>query len=339
MSGADYRLGRLGGDWVVTFTENGNRKRFRLFPRETGNRTRREAEDRLASWVRNLAAASAPTVHDLWEAYRHDKTGRRVAVAMEFEWRAMREHFGHLRPEEVTTDIVRAWTARRRAAGKHDGTIWTELGHLRSVMLWAEALGRIDRAPKIERPSKPPPKERYLTRSECERLLNVCSAPHISLAVQLLLGTAARVGAILDLRWDRVDLDRGIIRLAGDTHANRKGRATVPVHRGLRAALQTARDAATCDNVIEYAGRPVKGIKTGFNAACKAAGLAGVTPHVLRHTAAVHMAEAGVPMAEIAQYLGHGDSRITERVYARFSPDHLRKAAEVLDFSTIRRAK
>src|SRR5262249_16136097 len=32
------------------------------------------------------------------------------------------------------------------------------------------------------------------------------------------------------------------------------------------------------------------------------------------------MAEEGVPMQQIAQYLGHSDSRTTERVYARFSP-------------------
>jgi integrase len=44
------------------------------------------------------------------------------------------------------------------------------------------------------------------------------------------------------------------------------------------------------------------------------------------------MAEAGVPMAEISQYLGHSNVSITERVYARFSPNHLRKAASVLDF-------
>jgi integrase len=50
----------------------------------------------------------------------------------------------------------------------------------------------------------------------------------------------------------------------------------------------------------------------------------------MRHTAAVWMAEAGVPMPVIAQYLGHTDSRITERVYARFSPDYLRGAADAL---------
>jgi integrase len=44
------------------------------------------------------------------------------------------------------------------------------------------------------------------------------------------------------------------------------------------------------------------------------------------------MAEQGIPMDEIAQYLGHTDPRITYRVYARFSPEHLKKAANALEF-------
>jgi integrase len=61
------------------------------------------------------------------------------------------------------------------------------------------------------------------------------------------------------------------------------------------------------------------------------AGVPWVTPHVFRHTAAVWMAEAGVPMPEIAAYLGHSDSRTTERVYAKFSPAYLRKASRALE--------
>ncbi|SMX40959.1 hypothetical protein RUA8715_01845 [Ruegeria arenilitoris] len=37
-------------------------------------------------------------------------------------------------------------------------------------------------------------------------------------------------------------------------------------------------------------------------------------------------------MDEIAQYLGHTHTRITASTYARFRPEHLRKAARVLDF-------
>lgn len=339
MPKTEYRLGRLKGDWVVTFDDAGVRRRFRLFPGEATKRTRREAEDRLASWVRGLAHDREPTVADLWAAYVDDKEGRRVAVAMGFEWRAMKAHFGHLRPDEVTAAVCRSWTAKRRKAGTHDGTIWTELGHLRTVFNWAVQTDRIKKAPKIERPAKPDPKDRYLTVAEAEKLVHAAITPHIRLAVILMLSTAARVGAVLDLTWSRVDFERGIIRLSLDDGERRKGRATVPMNAGLRAALQTALDASTCDFVIEYAGRPVASIKTGFAAACKAAGLTGVTPHVLRHSSAVHMAEAGVSMPEIAQYLGHGDSRITERVYSRFSPGHLQKAADVLDFTTIRRAR
>ena len=162
--------------------------------------------------------------------------------------------------------------------------------------------------------------------------MGAARAPHVRLAIVLMLGTAARVRAILDLTWDRCDFDRGLITLAvpGDT-TPRKGRAVVPMNGMVRAALSEARGGALSAHVIEWAGKPVKSLKKGVGTAARKAGLVNVSPHVLRHTAAVWMAEGKVPMDEIAQYLGHEDSRITTRVYARFSPDYLRKAANVLD--------
>ena len=96
--------------------------------------------------------------------------------------------------------------------------------------------------------------------------------------------------------------------------------------------LSAEKEAALSDHVIEWGGKPVVSIKRGFAAAVASAGLEGVTPHVLRHTAAVHMAKAGVSMDEIAQYLGHSDTRITSNTYARCSPEHLQKAATALEF-------
>jgi integrase len=52
---------------------------------------------------------------------------------------------------------------------------------------------------------------------------------------------------------------------------------------------------------------------------------------MLRHTAAVWMAEGGTPMSEIAQYLGHSTTLVTEKVYARYSPEYLKKAAAQLE--------
>jgi integrase len=170
-----------------------------------------------------------------------------------------------------------------------------------------------------------------LTREEYRALRDAASEPHIRLFIILAYSTAGRASAVLELTWDRVDFRRGLAQLATmDDHGN-KGRALVPMTDSLRTALEKAKEAALSDYVIEYAGRRVRSVRKGFQTACAKAGLADVSPHVLRHTAAVHMAEAGVPMSEIGQYLGHTSERVTFRVYARYSPDHLRRAASHLE--------
>ena len=331
----DYRIGKLNGRFVVTWWVDGARKRHRLKAL-----TRAEAAAEAVDVIkRESAPPPAATIATLWEAYRAEKEGRRVAVAMMHEWKAMGPHFGHLRPDQITTEVCRAYVKRRRATqarGKttnvQDGAIWTELGHLRSVLKWALGV----KAPKVERPPKPAPRERYLTGTEIGKLIDAPAPLHIKTAIYLMIGTAARVGAVLELTWDRVDFDRGTVNLRTSELGPRKGRAVVPMNAELRAVLQTAKAAALTEHVIEWAGEPVASIKTGFNAAVKAAGLEGVTPHVLRHTAAVHMVEGGVPMSEVAQYLGHSNEALTFRVYGRYSPTHLRKAADVLSFSRLR---
>lgn len=337
MPAGEYRIGRLNGGFVVSWWEDGKRRRYRL-----DAQSRKDAEREALDVIkREVKAPEGATIGELWESYRREKDGRRVAVVMGHEWKAMGSHFGHLRPDQVTTATCRSYVAVRRktkARGKEttiqDGAIWTELGHLRSVLRWA--LG--DKAPAIERPQKPAPKERYLTHAEIGKLLDAPAPLHIKTAIFLMLGTAARVGAILDLTWDRVDFDREQINLRVSDTGPRKGRAIVPMNEDLRAVLQTAREAAVSGYVVEWAGNQVASIKTGFNAAVRAAGLENVSPHVLRHTAAVHMVEAGIPIVEVAQYLGHSNPSVTYSTYGRFSPSHLRRAASVLNFSRLRSA-
>lgn len=154
-----------------------------------------------------------------------------------------------------------------------------------------------------------------------------------------MLATAGRIGAILELTWDRVDFERGKIDLRLDATGPRKGRAVLPMNNTLRAVLQTAKDAAMTDFVVEWAGGPIKDIKKGFARAVRSAGLGDVSPHVLRHTAGVHMISNGVDMALVSQFLGHSSIAVTQRVYARYAPDHMRDAAEVLSFGTFQRLR
>ena len=98
-----------------------------------------------------------------------------------------------------------------------------------------------------------------------------------------------------------------------------------------RAALSEAKIGALTDYVIEWDGVPVKKIRKAFMAAVKRAGLACVTPHVLRHSVATWLDEDGIPMERISKMLGHRDRRTTERIYSKPGVETLRQAADVID--------
>lgn len=328
----EYRLNRLRGGWAVSLWENGQRVgRYSL-----GTADRKEAERELEAFRRRWERPVHITVTYLWDAYRADKSEQRVAANMEFSGKALLPAFGHLLPEEVTAVECRKYVLARARQKRKPGTIWTELNHLQIVLNWAHKQRIISNAIAVERPPKPAPKDRRLTTSESKRLLDAATLPHIRVAVGLLLFTAARVGAILDLTWDRVDMTRGLIQYADpDDTGHRKGRATVPMNATLRAILTATKEAALTEYVVEWAGERVGSIKRAFAKVVADAGLEDVTPHVLRHTAASRMAAAGIPMTIIAAVLGHSDSRTTERIYAKFSPTFLRSAVDALDVSGV----
>lgn len=297
-------------------------------PRRTALRTkdRETAERRLIDFEASLRR-KATTVSEIMELYLADKAALAGGERARYAWKRLAPVFGHLRPDQVDRPICRAYTLQRRRAKALDGTIIKELSALRAALRWQDK----NTTAIVEMPPAPPPRSRHLTREQYRALRDAArQTPHLFAFVVVAYTTAGRASAVLELTWDRVDFDAGVIRLGlGDTRA--KGRATVPMTDSAREALIEARAAALSDYVIEYAGRRVLSVKRAFAAAAERAGVPWCTPHVLRHSAAVHMAESGIPMAEVAQYLGHSSESVTYRVYARFSPDYLRRAASALE--------
>jgi integrase len=324
---SEWRITRLRGQFALTFDRDGRRHRHTLNTDDP-----REAQRIAPALFAELNRPKGRTVADLWASYILDKAEKPIATTMKYTGKAILPHFGRRDGEDITKVECEAYTAARRKQGRSDGSIHTELGHLRTVLVWAQKRRLIGHAPEIARPPKPDPKDRYLSRTEVRAMMNATGHPHIRLAMHLMLATAARVTAVLDLTWTRVDFERRLIHLRDpEDTARRKGRATVPINDTLFAALQEARKGALSDYVVEWGGERVKSIKRGVATAAKLAGIEDVSPHVFRHTAAVWLAEAGVPMAEISQYLGHTNLSMTIKVYARYSPDHLRGAASALD--------
>ncbi|MDB5515743.1 MAG: hypothetical protein QOI59_2994 [Gammaproteobacteria bacterium] len=84
---------------------------------------------------------------------------------------------------------------------------------------------------------------------------------------------------------------------------------------------------------VEWHGKPVLSVKTGFASAVRIAGLdvtvGNVTPHTLRHTAATWLMQRAAPMWEAAGFLGMSEKTLRD-TYGHHHPDHMRGAAEAI---------
>ncbi|WP_425500031.1 site-specific integrase [Parvibaculum sedimenti] len=203
-------------------------------------------------------------------------------------------------------------------------------------------------APKIYDVPSAEGRKRYLTEEEFGRLLAATKTRHLRLFILLSVATGARPAAILDLRWDAIDWEGGHIHLNPNGRIQTaKARPIVPLlgslwnelkaeheeeARRARTARARARKRPVSGFVVSYGGYAVGSVRTAFRDAATLAGLGtDVVPYTLRHTAATWLAQAGVSLWDIAQYLGHSDTRMVERHYAHHHPDHKKRAAGVLD--------
>ena len=219
--------------------------------------------------------------------------------------------------------------------GAAESTGGRELAVLSAALHHAQREGRLTRVPAVVKPQVPPPRDRWLTRSEAARLLRASRSPltryHLPLFVRLALYTGARAAAILDLTWPQIDLVHGRIDLNPPGRRRTvKGRAQMPLPRHLLAALRRAHRAARGPYVVTEDGSRIGSVKRSFASACDRAELRGVTPHTLRHTCGTWLAMAGVPLWDIAGWLGHSTASTSER-YAHHSPSHLQGAKAALD--------
>ena len=320
----DYSLTMHRGKLAITFREGERRVRV-----STGTADRGLAEARAREiWARRNDAPSE-RIADLWPRYVKDRI-RDGARADRFKahWTALEPHFGHRLGQAINRDDCRAYAESRKEAGYAASTIKTDLELLRACVRWRYGA----EAPVIWIPPASKPRDHWLTKEEARALVDATETPHIKLFLTIGLATGARAGAILDLTWDRIDFAHGTIdfRPTGRNQTNKR-RTVVPMNPTARLALDAAFAGRLTDHVIEFNSKPVASVKKAVERLAKKTGIP-VSPHVLRHTCAVWMAQANVPMQKIAQYLGHTSTRVTETVYARYSPSFMQDASAATGF-------
>lgn len=333
-------LGRSAGYWVADWRDAGTRKRARLIPATEPEASARAALDRMADARRAVQTTrERPTVGNLWAAWMDARTSDGFSNSIyRANWVALGATFATRAAELITTEDCRAYARARFAAGRAPATVHTELSRLRGCLRWAHDERLIGPPPKIWVPQPGRPRDTVMTPDEAKRLIVAAwqGDPHVGLFVTLLFATSGRHKAILELTWDRIDFDRGIIDLdetipPDPMHKSwRKGRAAVAMSALARAALSDAYPGRQCRHVIEHGGKRLKSVRDGFANAVARAGLKGITPHTIRHTVATWL-HTRVETAMTAQLLGHRDEATTRRIYTHADAETTRPAVLVID--------
>lgn len=172
-------------------------------------------------------------------------------------------------------------------------------------------------------------KERFLTTEETQALMTAIKASDnkmLQYIIPMLIMTGARKREVLDLQWSDLDLEQRQWRLAEANNKSKKVRH-IPLSDGVMDLLASIPKLDGCPFVFpnEKTMKPFVSFFCSWDTARKKAGLADVRIHDLRHSFASFLVNAGCPIYEVKELLGHSQIKTTQR-YAHLSQDRLMSA-------------
>jgi integrase len=322
------------GGWYSDFRLGSRRIRRFL------SKDKREAQVALGALIQSMRgeAAGQPSRDISWPnfraryleysagAKRPQSTRRDLAAII-----ALEREFVIARLAQVTPELLDRLKSRRLSAGKGKATVDRDLSALKAMMHKAEDWGYAAKqrwasvkALKITR------KRLYFhSAEELDRLLARCHS-HWRTVALLAARAGLRREEIHTLTWEDVDLVRGRIHIvAKDVGQGERWEPKdyeqrwVPIMASdLREHLAPlARKPRSRWVVVENNGeRPSLAVMTAYmRKLARKAKLRG-SLHILRHTFASHLAQRGVDLKRIKDWLGHSDMATTE-IYAELLPD------------------
>jgi integrase len=301
------------------------RKRLDGAPRGARDPAAVPVADVIARYVRDVAAKRA----------RPKEVGQRAKALLAF--------FGDKTLADINGDCCRQYATQRAT----DAAARRELEDLRAAINHHRREGFCSQLIEVVLPPERPARDRWLTRSEVARLVLAAwryrevqkgkatdrrSRQHVAkfILVALYTGTRASAvcGAALEPTVGRgwIDVERGVFyRRAAGVRETKKRQPAVPLPPGLLAHLRRWKRHGQ-RFAVEWNREPVADIGKAFGNVVAGAGLGPeVTPHVLRHTAATWLMQAGIDIWEAGGFLGMTVEMLSQR-YGHHHPAHLERA-------------
>ncbi len=242
--------------------------------------------------------------------------------------------------KNIAESEVRDFLAQVLISGAARRSVARKLSSIRSFFKYLYRQGIINRTPTdgLTAPKLNKPLPKFLTIKEVERLLKI---PDISTPkgkrdcaiIEVLYSTGMRISELVNLTHSQIHWNEEVIRVIGKGNKERM----VLIGGIAKNALQNYIDNPTYIGMDQDSPvfRNKFGNKLGalsiqrmINNSAKLAGIpSNVTPHVLRHSFATHMLDAGADLRCVQELLGHV-SLSTTQIYTHITPERLKKAYE-----------
>ena len=252
--------------------------------------------------------------------------------------RDLRQYLDFLGEREPTEDDVSAFVHHLRKAELANSTISRKIATIKGLhrFLLAEGLWSLDPTVLVDTPRRPDPFPKALTIEEAIRLvespnLDSSAGRRDSALLEFLYGTGARVSEAVGLDLTNLDLMDKVVIVTGKGSKQRLvplgTKAVAAAERWLPDRLHLVKKSGTGDPVFLNMRGGRLSRQGAFDIVKKHAIKAEiersrVSPHVLRHSAATHMVEAGADLRTVQEMLGHATISTTQ-VYTRVSPAHV----------------
>jgi len=168
---------------------------------------------------------------------------------------------------------------------------------------------------KVNIPRESQPRERRVSNGELKRLLSNCKHTALRLSIELALETGMRRSELLNIKWQDVDLDRGLMHIPLTKNGSSR---TIPLT-PRAVELLSCYGGSSC-SVIPISANA---LRLAWERLCRRCGMIDLRFHDLRHESVSRFFEMGLTIAEVQLISGHKDVRMLMR-YTHLKPEAIR---------------
>lgn len=267
---------------------------------------------------------------------------------------------GHFKLQKLTAQQVQMFYAKKLREGMTASRVRRIHAVLHKALNYAKRNRLVSNnvCDNLELPRERKPEMGALTIEQAKRLLQVVQGHHLEMLITLAITTGMRRGELLSLRWQDIDIEKGVLRvrrtvnfisghgfIEGEPKTAKSTRdillpsfvlTMLKQYRVEQAKMRVQADSTYIDRDLVFANEDggfirFTTLRYHFNRLLDEAGLPHIRFHDLRHSAASLLLSMGVPIKVVQELLGHNTVDMTLNTYSHVYPAMRREAMEKME--------